>query len=244
MTVPANKPCQRPTSARGPELLLQGTGSGCVDDLPRERLARCGVSALRDDELLALILGTGVRGASVIDVAVDVLRHHPPEQLVSMDLPQLQDLRGLGRAKAGILIAAFELARRGLRQGLGLLPGISAPADAIPLLTEIKDQRKEFFLCLYLNARNQMIHKEVVSIGSLSASIVHPREVFQMAVAKSAASIVLAHNHPSGDATPSREDVDLTRRLQQAGQIMGIDILDHLIIAADQFVSLKEEGYM
>jgi len=108
-------------------------------------------------------------------------------------------------------------------------------------LTEIKDQRKEFFLCLYLNARNQVIHKEVVSIGSPSASIVHPREVFQVAVAKSAASIVLAHNHPSGDVSPSRDDVDLTRRLQRAGVIMGVDILDHLIIAADQFLSLKEQ---
>lgn len=244
MTIPAKKLRPRPRAARGAESLLLDAGGHRLDDLPRERLARCGVTALRDDELLALVLGTGVRGASVIDVAADVLRHHPPEQLVTMDLPQLQDLRGLGRAKAGTLIAAFELARRGLRQGLGLLPGISAPADAIPLLTDIKDQRKEFFLCLYLNARHQMIHKEVVSIGSLSASIVHPREVFQMAVAKSAASIVLAHNHPSGDVTPSREDVDLTRRLQQAGQIMGIDILDHLIIAADQFLSLKEEGYM
>jgi DNA repair protein RadC len=190
------------------------------------------------------VLGTGVRGANVIDVAGDVLRHHPPEQLVSMEMLQLQRLRGLGRAKAGTLVAAFELARRGLGQGLGLLPSICAPADAVPLLTEIKDQRKEFFLCLYLNARNQLIHKEVVSIGSLSASIVHPREVFQLAVSQSAASIVLAHNHPSGDVTPSRDDVDLTRRLQRAGEIMGVDILDHLIIAADQFLSLKEEGYM
>ncbi|MEE3043503.1 MAG: DNA repair protein RadC [Candidatus Latescibacterota bacterium] len=214
------------------------------EDLPRERLARCGASALRDDELLAIVLGTGVRGTTVMDVATSILHRHPAEALVSLELDALQDIRGLGRAKAGILVAAFELARRGLRQGLGVLPCIGGPADALPLLTEIKDQRKEFFLCLYLNARNQVIHKEVVSIGSLSASIVHPREVFQVAVAKSAASIVLAHNHPSGDVSPSRDDVDLTRRLQRAGDIMGVDILDHLIIAADQFLSLKEQGYM
>ncbi len=214
------------------------------DDLPRERLARCGAPALRDEELLAIVLGTGVRGTNVVDIAREILLKHPPEQLVTIALTSLQDLRGLGQAKAGILVAAFELARRGLGQGLGLLPSINGPADALPLLTEIKDQRKEFFLCLYLNARNQLIHKEIVSIGSLSASIVHPREVFQMAVVKSAASILLAHNHPSGDVTPSRDDVDLTRRLQRAGEIMGVDILDHLIIAADQFLSLKEQGYM
>ena len=215
-----------------------------VQDLPRERLARFGATALRDEELLAIVLGTGVKGMSVIDVASAVLFRYPPEQLVTMELSSLEDLRGLGRAKAGMLVAAFELARRGLGQGLGLLPCINGPADALPLLTEIKDQRKEFFLCLYLNARNQLIHKEVVSIGSLSASIVHPREVFQMAVTKSAASILLAHSHPSGDVSPSRDDVDLTRRLQRAGEIMGVDILDHLIIAADQFLSLKEQGYM
>lgn len=99
-------------------------------------------------------------------------------------------------------------------------------------------------MCLYLNARNQVIHRETVSIGSLSASIVHPREVFQAAVSHSAAGVILAHNHPSGDVSPSQEDLELTRRLVQAGQIMGIEVLDHLIIGTEEFFSLKEQGLM
>ena len=123
-------------------------------------------------------------------------------------------------------------------------PIVSCPADTLPLLTELKDQRREHFLCLYLNARNQVVHKELISIGSLSASIVHPREVFQVAVTRAAASIILAHNHPSGDVTPSKEDIELTRRMVEAGGIMGIDILDHIILSESDFLSLKERGLM
>ena len=161
-----------------------------------------------------------------------------------MDAAQLRCLKGIGRGKAGVLVAAFELARRGLHKGLGVQPIVSCPADTLPLLAEVKDQRREHFLCLYLNARNQVVHKEVISIGSLSASIVHPREVFQVAVTRVAASIILAHNHPSGDVTPSKEDIELTRRLVEAGGIMGIDILDHIILSESDFLSLKERGLM
>ena len=142
------------------------------------------------------------------------------------------------------LTAALELSKRVLQQGLGVMPLISCPSEAVPLLTDIRDRRKEYFLCLYLNARNQLIHKEVISIGSLSASIVHPREVFQAAVQCTAASIILAHNHPSGDVTPSQDDIQLTQRLRQAGEIMGIEILDHLIMGDTGFLSLKESGLM
>ena len=214
------------------------------EDLPRERLSRCGVQGLRDDELLAVVLGTGYRGHGVLEVAGQILETHPKEELVAMAPEALRRLRGVGRVKAALLVAAFELARRGLRLGLGVQPIISCPADAVPLLTEIHDQRKEHFLCLYLNARNQVTHKEVISIGSLSASIVHPREVFQVAIAQTSASIILAHNHPSGDPSPSREDIDLTQRLVEAGRIMGIDILDHIILCDSEFLSLKEHGLM
>ena len=161
---------------------------------------------------------------------------------MSFDLEQLSRLKGVGKAKAAILLAAFELARRALDKGLGVLPIISTPTETIPLLAEIKDQRKEYFVCLYLNARNQVIHKEVISIGSLSASIVHPREVFQVGVYHSAASIILAHNHPSGDVSPSKDDIDLTHRLREAGMIMGIEVLDHIIIAAGDFRQPQGDG--
>jgi DNA repair protein RadC len=217
---------------------------GHPDDLPRERLARCGPAGLRDDELLAVVLGTGVRGAGVLEVARAILEDHPREELVGLPADRLRRLRGVGRVKAAVLVAAFELARRGLQKGLGVQPIVSCPADAVPLLADIRGERREHFLCLYLNARNQVMHKEVISIGSLSASIVHPREVFQLAVTHTAASIVLAHNHPSGDVSPSRDDLDLTRRLVDAGQLMGIDILDHIILCESEFLSLKEHGLM
>ncbi len=219
-------------------------GHSHPDDMPRERLARCGVQGLRDDELLAVVLGTGYRGHGVLEVARQILEVHPKEELVTMKPEVLRRLQGVESVKAALLVAAFELARRGLQKGLGVQPIISRPADALPLLAEIRDERKEHFLCLCLNARNQVIHKEVISIGSLSASIVHPREVFQVAIAHTSASIILAHNHPSGDATPSREDIDLTRRLVEAGRIMGIDILDHIIICDSEFLSFKEHGLM
>ena len=213
-------------------------------DLPRERLMREGVQALRDYELLAILLGTGYNGHSVIEVAKVILAEHPAEQLAQLSFQQACRLKGLGKAKAAALIAAFELARRGLGQGMGLLPAITNPVDALALLAEIKDRPKEFFMCLYLNARNQVIHKEIISIGSLSASIVHPREVYHVAVHHCAASIILAHNHPSGDASPSREDIELTRRLTTAGEIMGVEVLDHIIITSDDYLSLKEGGLL
>jgi DNA repair protein RadC len=166
----------------------------------------------------------------------------PLEQLAGTPLKELTD--HLTPRQASRVVVAFELARRGLQRGLGLLPTISCPAEAVPLLGEIKDQRKEHFLCLYLNARNQVVHKEVISIGSLSASIVHPREVFRVALHHAVASVILIHNHPSGDVSPSQDDLELTRRLVKAGQLMGIEVLDHLIIGPTEFLSLKERGLM
>lgn len=217
---------------------------GPIADMPRERLHRCGPEALKDHELLAILLGTGYRGADVLAVARAIITAHPKEELMGMSLHALAGLKGIGKAKASTLIAAFELTRRGLDRGLGILPVISRPAHALPSLADIKDRRKEHFVCLYLNARNQVIHKEVVSIGSLCASIVHPREVFHAAVQHSAASVILAHNHPSGDVSPSKDDIDLTRRLVDAGRIMGIDVLDHIVIATRDFVSFKERGLL
>lgn len=146
---------------------------------------------------------------------------------------------GAGPGSGKVLARILLIARRGFWARPQWKRSVS-----LALLSDIKDQQREHFLCLYLNARNQVIHKEVVSIGSLSSSIVHPREVFQPAVSHAAASVVLAHNHPSGDVSPSQDDIDLTRRLLQAGEIMGIDVLDHLIIGADDFLSLKERGLL
>lgn len=199
------------------------------------RLTEHGAHTLHNAALLSLLLSLPLdrtahlyesMGDSLFGLSFSELRQH------------------LTARQSARIMAAIELSQRALKKGLGTMPIVSSPADVLPLLIDIRTQRKEHFLCLYLNARNQVIHKEVVSIGSLSASIVHPREVFSIALTHAAASVVLAHNHPSGDVTPSQEDVVLTRRLVQAGQLMVIDVLDHIIIGQADYLSLKEQGLM
>ena len=215
--------------------------AGVADvDMPREKLERLGPEGLRDDELLAILLRTGYEGRNVLEISRGIVKRYPVNKLVDMDLKELTTIKGIGRAKAAGLVAGFELAKRGLNQGIGIEPAITSPADVLGLLTDIKDLRKEYFVALFLNARNQVICRENVSVGSLNASLVHPREVFVPAVGSSAASVILAHNHPSGDVTPSREDIELTRRMVQAGEIMGIEVLDHLIVGSERFLSMKE----
>ena len=209
-------------------------------DMPREKLERLGPEGLRDEELLAILLRTGYEGRNVLEISHGIVKRYPVNKLVDMDLKELTTIKGIGRAKAAGLVAGFELAKRGLNQGIGIEPTITSPADVLGLLTDIKDLRKEYFVALFLNARNQVICRENVSVGSLNASLVHPREVFVPAVGSSAASVILAHNHPSGDVTPSREDIELTRRMVQAGEIMGIEVLDHLIVGSERFLSMKE----
>ncbi len=219
----------------------RGGIAGVADvDMPREKLERLGPEALRDEELLAILLRTGYEGRNVLEISRGIIKRYSVSKLVEMDLKKLTTIKGIGQAKAAGLVAGFELAKRGLNQGIGIEPSITSPVDVLGFLTDIKDRRKEYFVALFLNARNQVICREDVSVGSLNASLVHPREVFAPAVGSSAASVILAHNHPSGDVTPSREDIELTRRMVQAGEIMGIEILDHLIVGSERFLSMKE----
>lgn len=205
----------------------------------RDRLNRAGPEALRDGELVAVAVGIEPEAGAALAA------RYGPEELVGLDASTLARKGcGIGPSKAAAWVAAVELARRGLHRLGSVQPVISCPADALPYLGEIGQQDREHFLALYLNARNQLIRAETVSIGSLSASIVHPREVFLPAVTHVAASIILAHNHPSGHPTPSKEDIELTRRMVEAGGIMGMEILDHLIVTRDDFLSLKERGLM
>ena len=203
---------------------------------PKQTYELKGVDALRDGELLMFSLDL-----SQEEVA-KITEGQPLKGILDLSRSELTLL--LGEAKTRQLLCGLELSRRLLDRGNQVMPVIACPADSIPFLSEIREKSKEHFMCLYMNARNHVIHEEVISIGSLSASIVHPREVFLVAVQKSAASIVLAHNHPSGDCSPSRDDIELTRRLAKAGDIMGIDILDHIIISPTDFTSLKESGLM
>ena len=209
-------------------------------DQPWEKVKRLGVEAVKDEELLAIILRTGYSSHNVLEFSTSILRKYPIDTLLEMDLGKMQGIKGVNISKAILLLAAFEFTRRGLNQGMGIAPSISRPSDVVGLVADIKDKKKEHFLAVFLNARNQVICKEEVSVGSLNASLVHPREVFYPAIGSSAASAILVHNHPSGDVTPSQEDIELTRRMVQAGEILGIEILDHLIVASERFLSMKE----
>ena len=211
---------------------------------PRERLARSGASALSSRELLAAVLGTGARGASVLDVADDLLAGGL-HGLASRSLLDLERARGLGRAKAARVLAALELGARLASEDKTASASLQSPADAARyLLPRYGARPVETFGLLALDARHRLRREAVVSVGCLTASLVHPREVFQEAVVSRAAALVLFHNHPSGDPEPSAEDLALTRRLSAAGSLMGIEILDHLVLGAGRYVSLKERGVL
>ena len=201
-----------------------------------QRFDECGTENLRDIELLMLSLGLSCQQA------VPLLESLTLAEFSLLSPAELEE--HLDKETAMSFQCSVELARRAFKQGMGILPAISCPAETLPFLTGIKDESKENFLCLYLNARNQVIHSEIISVGSLSASIVHPREVFIVAIKNNGASVILAHNHPSGDPAPSKDDIELTRRLIKAGEILGIEIIDHIIIGKDDFLSLKEKGLM
>lgn len=213
-------------------------------DRPREKLVQKGSSALSDAELLAVILGKGTRGAGVLIIADEILKHYPTAKFPSVALKDLETIKGIGMAKACQVLACVELGRRIFGSDDQPAFAIRRPEDAAALSKELSGARKEHFCTLYLDTRNRVIKKETISIGTLNASLVHPREVFQPAVECSAASVILVHNHPSGEAEPSREDLLLTKRLVSAGEIMGIDVLDHVIVAKHCFVSLKERKLM
>jgi DNA repair protein RadC len=189
-----------------------------------------GAAGLRDAELMAILLGTGTAGKNVVEVAEEILRKFPKKKLLALDFKELSKIRGIGAGKACSLLAAFELTKRALETEEAILPTINSAKDAFNHLHEIRNAKREHFVVLYLDARNQLIHKETISIGTLNASLVHPREVFKPAVDHLAAAIIIAHNHPSGGLEPSEADLALTTRLREAGRLMGIEVVDSLIV--------------
>lgn len=216
------------------------------EDRPRERLLQFGAEALSNTELIAILLRTGTLSESAVKLAGKVLSIAGGlRNMVDMSIEQLIGIRGIGQAKALQLQAGIELGRRLARSGLQDLPAIRSPKDAADLIMdELRYLQKEHFLVLFLNTKNRVVGKETLSIGSLNASIVHPREVFRSAIKRNSASIICAHNHPSGDPTPSPEDIEITRRLSEGGRLIGIELLDHLIVADRNYASLKELGLM
>lgn len=212
-------------------------------DRPREKLASRGAEALTDIELVALLLGRGVKGRDVSQIARDVARYLD----YTGGNPTYNELRmidGIGIAKACEIMACFELGRRYLADDGVAGNKIIIPEDVLPLVNEWRDKKQEYFICITLNGAGEVIERRVITIGTLNQSLVHPREVFAEAITDRAASVILVHNHPSGTLEPSPQDISITRQLMDAGSILGIRVLDHIIITKKSYVSLRELGNM
>jgi DNA repair protein RadC len=221
-----------------------------VRERPREKLLQQGAAALSEAELLALIIGSGDAAShrSALDLGRELLLEFKSLRALSgASCAEMQRVKGVGPAKATCLKAALDLARR--------VMGESRPIESFTRFTsasqvyehlnyEFRDRRKEYFMALLLDGKNRIIMRAQISEGSLNQSIVHPREVFNVAVRESAAAIILMHNHPTGDPTPSPEDLEVTHRLCEAGQLMGIKVLDHIIIGEDAYYSFADQGRM
>lgn len=213
-------------------------------DRPREKLQQLGPAALKDTELLAILLSSGTKGLNVLELAGRLLKRHGGKELPKLSVDDLREIKGVGVAKACQLVACFELARRLLAKEDEEEAIIRKPQDIYTLTKDLQAAKKEHFVVLYLDARNKVLKKETISIGTLTGSLVHPREIFQPAVSLSAAGVILVHNHPSGDTEPSQDDLALTSRLVKAGEIMGIEVLDHLIVGHKTFLSLRDAGLL
>lgn len=216
-----------------------------LSERPRERLARLGAEALSEQELLACILGRGIRGESVLVGSRRVLAAFGTLRgLAEASVEQLVGVHGIGPAKAIQLKASVELARRIALAGTnGTSPVIDSMESAAALLRpHLLDKKKEHFVALLLDNRHHLIRLSPIAVGSLSATLVHPRELFKEAIVASAAAVIVAHNHPSGDPAPSEHDLELTGRLVEAGALLGIEVLDHLIVGTEGVVSLAAAG--
>ncbi|QTA93720.1 RadC family protein [Desulfonema magnum] len=205
---------------------------------PREKLKEKGEHALSDIELIAVILGSGNKGQDVLSLASKVARLLVKHK-GSISFDMLMNVGGIGLAKASQILASFELARRYIvKESIR----ISEPREVVPLLTDIADKQQEYFVCISLNGANEVIEKRIVTVGLLNKTQVHPREVFADVITDRAASVILSHNHPSGELRPSNSDLKIHHQLTEAGKILGITVLDHIIISKKGYYSFQEQG--
>ena len=214
------------------------------DDRPREKLLLRGAQSLSDAELVAILLRTGKKGKSVIEIARELMNSEGNLAMIATkSVDSLQKISGIGKDKAATLAAAFELSRRVLSQPKWFSNRkITSPQDIAEIFIPIlRDDNKEKFIVVCLNSANKIIKHETISIGNLNSSVVHPREIFKVAIDNSSASIILIHNHPSGNPEPSNEDIRITKKIVETGKVMDIPVFDHLIIAGETYTSFVEK---
>ncbi len=206
-------------------------------DRPREKMEKYGPGKLTNAELLAILLRTGTKDLNVLKLSQKILQKFGNEKFIDITIDELKTIHGLGTAKACEIIACFELGRRILKDKKSSI--LLSPKDVWERMEDIRGSKKEHFVAFYLDSRNQEIQREIISVGTLNESLVHPREVFEGAIKHNAAGIILAHNHPSGDLEPSEADIEITKKLIHAGKILDIEIIDHIIITKDSSISIK-----
>lgn len=218
-----------------------------LEERPREKMVQYGEQSLSNAELLAIILRTGTSNHSAIDLAHKIIERCPNDfsDINHLSLDDLCEIEGIGPSKACQILSSIEIGRRIQRANFKSRSKITSP-DAIFTFfrNEIGHEKVEKFIIVLLNTKNEILKWEIISVGSLNASIVHPREVFNKAIRNSAAAIIAIHNHPSGHVAPSKEDMNITMRLKEAGSIVGINLIDHIIIGREQYYSFKEHGQL
>lgn len=211
-------------------------------DRPREKIERNGAASLSTRELITAILGRGIPGkdVSILAAEIEKIIGNAPE---CVTFPDLCNIEGVGAAKACQILSCLELGRRYYGKVQDKIR-VAHPQDILPLVTDIRGRRQEHFVCTTLNGAGEVIETRTITVGLLNHSLVHPREVFADAITDRAASVILIHNHPSGTLEPSREDLVVTEQIRNAGEILGIRVLDHIIVTKDGYLSLKETGFL
>lgn len=214
-----------------------------ADERPRERLIKYGASSLSEAELLAIILRVGTIQENVVDLSKHILREHSLRDLCQLSIGELKRFRGINDAKACQIQACAELATRIYSSSAAQKSQIDTSKDVYGLIyPELRFTKKENFFCLYLDTRNSLIKKELVSVGNLNTSVIHPREIFRSAIKESANSVIMVHNHPSGNPEPSSDDLEITKLLINAGKLMGIHVIDHVVIGEGGYVSMADRN--
>lgn len=215
-----------------------------IEERPRERFLKYSADSIQSHELIAIILRTGSKNESVIELSKRVLyKYSSLKELSNADISDLLQIKGIGKSKAIELKAAFELGRRASNEFLSEKVRLVSPESIYHYLKDqLEMKTQEHFIALYLNTKGELIKKETLFVGSLNSSLVHPREIFKHAVLCSAASIIIVHNHPSGDPTPSKNDIDVTKVIHENSLMMDINLMDHIIIGRNKYFSFKEKG--